>query len=162
MGEKAASIVDGLEKRGLLVKLHFWKCLEGLIPQDLEEVTRYMSSTTMAMPMISKRAKHLTSQFLWEQHLCHPDNVLVDPSRKTLAERARCEHCLLSKTHIDFKVYNWQWSVQNYVPPWKYVVTTGFWSDPMYSALRKALKRPIVNLELKIAPDVNFLTIISV
>ena len=106
MGEKVVSAVEGLEKRGLPVKLHFWKCLEGLVPLDLEEVTQYMSSTTVTMPMIVTRAKHLKTQRLWEQHLCHPENDPVDPSRKTLAERAGCEQCLLSKMHISFKVYN--------------------------------------------------------
>ena len=42
MGDKAVAAVDGLEKRGLPVKLHFWKCIEGLIPPDLEEVTQCM------------------------------------------------------------------------------------------------------------------------
>ena len=81
-------------------------------------------------------------------------NDLVDPRRKTPAERARC---LLSKSHITCRVYNWKWFAQNCCPPWRYVVTTAIWSDPTYSALREASKRPIVNLELKIAPDVNFL-----
>ena len=159
MGEKAVSAVEGLERRWLPVKFHFSKCLEGLIPPDFEEVKQYMSSTTVTMPMISKRAKHLKTQRLWEQHMCHPENHLVDPNRKTLAEWARCEQCLLSKTHISFKVYNWKWSPQNYWPPWKYVVTAAIWSDPTYSALRDALKRPIVHPELNIVPDVNFLTV---
>ena len=75
------------------MKLYFEKCPKGLIPQDLEEVSQCMSSTTVTMPMISKRAKHLKIQRLWEQHMWHPDNDLVDPYRKALAERARCEQC---------------------------------------------------------------------
>ena len=33
------------------------------------------------------------------------------------------------------------------------------WSDPTYAPLRDALKRPLVNPEIKIAPDVNFITV---
>ena len=40
IGDKALAAVDGLEKHGLPVKLHFWKCIEGLIPPDLEELTQ--------------------------------------------------------------------------------------------------------------------------
>ena len=159
MGEKAVSAVEGLERRGLPVKLHFWKCLECLIPLDLEDVTRYMSSTTLTVPMFSMMATHLKTQRLWEQHLCNPEHDLVDPSRKTLAQQARCEQCLLFKTHISFKVYDLKWSPQNYRAPWKYVVIVAMWSDPTYSVLRDALERPIVNPELNIAPDVNFLTV---
>ena len=104
MGDKAVLAVDGLERRGLLVKLHFWKCLEGLIPPDLEEVTQFIGTTTVTTPMISKRAKQLKVQCVWEQHLCHPENDLVDSSRKTPAERARFEQCPLSKAHISFKI----------------------------------------------------------
>ena len=39
MCKKAVSVVDGPERHGLPVKLHFWKLLEGLILPDLEEVT---------------------------------------------------------------------------------------------------------------------------
>ena len=159
MGDKAVAAVDGLEKRGLPVKLHFWKCIEGLIPPDLEEVTQYMGSNNVSLPMITKKAKQLKAARLWEHHLCHPDNDLVDPSRKTLAERARCEQSLLSKTHVTFKTYNWKWSEKNCWPPWKYVVTAAIWSDPTYAPLRDALKRPLVNPEVKIAADVNFITV---
>ena len=38
-------------------------------------------------------------------------------------------------------------------------MTSPIWSDPTYNALREALKRPLVNLELKILSDVNFLTV---
>ena len=103
VGDKAVAVVDGLEKRGLPVKLHFWKRIEGLIPPDLEEVTQYMVSSNVSLPMITKKAKQLKAACLWEHHLCHPDNDLVDPSRKTLAERARCEQSFLSKTHVTFK-----------------------------------------------------------
>ena len=151
--------VDGLEKRGLSVKLHFWKCIEGLIPRDLEEVTQHMGSSNVSLPMILKKAKQLKAARLWEHHLYQPDNDLVYPSRKTLAERARCEQSLLSKTHLPFKTYNWKWSEQNCSPPWKYVVTFGIWSDPTYAPLRDALKRPLVNPEVKIAADVNFITV---
>ena len=91
MGGKAVAAVDGLERRVLPVKLHFWKCLEGLIPPDVEEVTQYMASSNVSLPMITKRAKQLKAAGLWEHHLCQPDNDLVDPSCKTLAQRARCE-----------------------------------------------------------------------
>ena len=57
MGDKAVAAVDGLEKCGLPVKLHFWKCIEGLIPPDLEEVTQYMGSNNVSLPMITKKAK---------------------------------------------------------------------------------------------------------
>ena len=106
MGDKAVAAVDGLEKRGLPVKLHFWKCIEGLIPPDLEELTQYMGSSNVSLPMITKKAKQPKAARLWEHHLCHPDDDLVDPSRKTLAERARCEQSLFSKTHVTFKTYN--------------------------------------------------------
>ena len=98
MGDKAVAAVDGLEKRGLPVKLHFWECIEGLIPPDLEEVTQYMGSSNVSLPMITKKAKQLKAARLWEHHLCHPDNDLVHPSCKTLAERARCEQSLMSKS----------------------------------------------------------------
>ena len=77
-----------------------------------------MSSSIVTMLMISKGAKHLSVQHgaVWEQHLCHLENDLVDPSRITHAERARCDERLLSKTHINFKVYKWKWSVQIYCP----------------------------------------------
>ena len=159
MGDKAVAAVDGYEKRGLPVKLHFWKCIEGLIPPDLEEVTQYMGSSNVSLPMITKKAKQLKAARLWEHHLCHPDNDLVDPSRKTLAERARCEQSLLSKTHVTFKTYIWKWSEKNCWPPWKYVVTAALWIDPTYAPLREALKRPLVNPEVKIAADVNFITV---
>ena len=113
MGDKAVAAVDGLEKRGLPVKLHVWKCIEAPIPPDLEEVTQYMGSSNVSLPMITKRAKQLNAARLWEHHLCHPDNDLDDPSRKTLAERARCEHSLLSKTHVTFKAYNCKWFEKN-------------------------------------------------
>ena len=158
MGDKAVVAVHGLEKRGLPVKLHFWKCIEGLIPPDLEEVTQYMGSSIVSLQMITKKAKQLKAARLWEHHLCHPDNDLVDPGRKTLAERARCEQSLLSKTHVTFKTYNWKWSEKNCWPPWKYVVTAAIWSDPTYAPLRNALKLPPVNPEVKIAADVNFIT----
>ena len=116
MGDKAVAAADGLKKRGLPVKLHFWKCMEGLIPPDLEEVMQYMAPSNVSLPMITKKAKELKAARLWEHHLCHPDNELVDPSRKTLAERARCEQSLLSKTHVTFKTYNWKWSEQNCWP----------------------------------------------
>ena len=45
------------------------------------------------------------------------------------------------------------------LPPWKSVATTAIRSGPTYSALHEALKRPIVNNELQIAPHVNFLTV---
>ena len=83
---------------------------------------------------------------------------MVDPSCKTLAERARCEQCLLSKSHVPFKTYTWKWSEQNCWPPWKYVPTATIWSDPTYAPLRDALKRTLVNPEIKIAADVNFIT----
>ena len=88
------------------------------------------------------------------------DNHLVDPSRKTLAERARYEQSHRpSKTHVTFKTYNWKWSEQNCWPPCKYVVTAAIWSDPTYSPLRDARKRPLVNPKVKIAADVNFITV---
>ena len=105
MGGKALAAVDGLERRGLPVKLHFWKCIEGLIPPDLEEVTQYMGSINVSLPMITKKAKQLKAARRWEHHLCQLDNDLVDPRRKTLAERARCEQCLLSQSHVTFKTY---------------------------------------------------------
>ena len=159
MGDKAAAAVDGSEKRGLPVKLHFPKCMEGLIPPDLEEVTQYMGSSNVSLPMIAKKAKQLKAARLWEHHLCHPDNDLVDPSRKTLAERARCEQNLLSKTHVTFKTYNLKWCEKNCWPPWKYVVTAAIWNDPTYAPLRDALKRPLVNREVQIAVDLNFITV---
>ena len=159
MGDNAVAAVDGLEKRGLPVKLHFWKCIEGLIPPDLEEVTQYMGSSNVSLPMFTKKAKQLKAARLWEHHLCHPDNHLVDPSRKTLAERARCEQSLLSKTHVTFKTYNWKWSEKNCWPPSTYVVSAAIWSDPTYAPLRDALKRPLVNPEVKIAADANFITV---
>ena len=81
------------------------------------------------------------------------------PSRKTLAERARCEQSLLSKTHVTFKTYNWKLSEQNCWPTRRYVVTAAIWSDPTYAPLRDALKRPLVNPKVKIAADVNFITV---
>ena len=159
MGDKAVGAVDGLERRGLPVKSHFGKCIKRLIPTDLEEVTQYMGSSNVSLPMITKKAKQLKAARLWEHHLCHPDNDLVEPSRKTLAERARCEQCLLSKSHVTFKTYTWKWSEQNCWPPWKYVVTAAIWSDPTYAPLRDALKRPLVNPEIMIAADVNFITV---
>ena len=80
-GETGLSAADGLEKRGLPVKLHFWTCLEGLIPLDLQEATQDMSSTTMTIPVSSKRAKTLNVQRLREHRLCRPENDLVDPYR---------------------------------------------------------------------------------
>ena len=159
MGDKAVAAVDGLEKRGLPVKLHFWKCIEGLIPPDLEEFTQYMGSSNVSLPMITKKAKQLKGARLWEHHLCHPDNDLVDPSRKTLEEWASCEQSLLSKTDVTFKTYDWKWSEKNCWPPWKYVVNAAIWSDPTYAPLRDAVKRPLVNPEVKIAADVNFVTV---
>ena len=44
-------------------------------------------------------------------------------------------------------------------PPEKGVVRAAIWSDPTCSALREALKRPIVNPKLKIALDVYFATV---
>ena len=103
MRDKAVAAVDGLGSRGLRVKLHFWKCIEGLIPPDLEEVTQYMGSNTVSLPMITQKAKQLKAARLWEHHLCHLDNDLVDPTRKTLAQRVRCEQSLSSKSHVTFK-----------------------------------------------------------
>ena len=57
MGHKAVAAVDGLEKRRMPVKLHFWKRIEGLIPPDLEEVTQYMGSSNVSLPMITKKGK---------------------------------------------------------------------------------------------------------
>ena len=131
MGDKAVAVVDGLERRGLPVKLHFWKCLEGLIPPDLEEVTHYMGSSNVSLTMITKKAKQLKAARLCEHHLCHLDNDLVDPSCKTLAERARCEQCLFSKSHVTFKTYTWKWFEQICWPPWKYVVTAAIWTPHM-------------------------------
>ena len=54
-----------------------------------------MGSSNVSLPMITEKAKQLKSARLWEHHLSHPDNDLVDPSRKTLVERARCEQSLL-------------------------------------------------------------------
>ena len=69
------------------------------------------------------------------------------------------EQSLLSKTHVTFKTYNWKWFEQNRWPPWKYIVTAAILSDPTYAPLRDALKRPLVNPEVKIAADVNFITV---
>ena len=55
MGDKAVAAVDGLEKIGLPVKLHFWKCIEGLIPPYLEELTQYMGSSNVSLPMIKQK-----------------------------------------------------------------------------------------------------------
>ena len=118
-----------------------------------------MGSSNVSLPLITKKAKQLNAARLWEHHLSHPDNDLVDASLKTLAKQARCEQSLLSKTHVTFKTYNWKWSEQNCSPPWKYVVTAAIWSDPTYAPLRDALKRPLVNPEVKIAADVNFITV---
>ena len=118
-----------------------------------------MGSRNASLPMITKKAKQLKAARLWEHHLCHPDNHLVDPSCKTLAARARCEQCLLSKSHVTFKTYTWKWSEQNCWPPSKYVVTAAIRSDPTYAPLRDALKRPLVNPEIKIAADVKFITV---
>ena len=74
MGDKVVAAVDGLEKHGSPIKLHFWKCIEGLIPPDLD-------------------------------------------------------------------------------------LTAAIRSDPTYAPLCDALKRPLVNLEVKIAADVNFITV---
>ena len=71
MGDKAMAVVNRLEKRGLPVKLHFWKCIEGLIPPDLEEVTQYMGSSNMSLLMVTKKAKQLNAARVWEHHLCH-------------------------------------------------------------------------------------------
>ena len=57
MGDKAVAAVDPLERHGLRVKLHFWKCIEGLIPLDLEEVTQYMGSSNVSLPIITKKGK---------------------------------------------------------------------------------------------------------
>ena len=118
-----------------------------------------MGFSNVSLPMITKKAKQLKAARLWEHHLCHPDNDLVDRSRKTLAERARCEQCLLSKSHVTFKTYTWKWFEQNCWPPWKYVVTVAIRSDPTYAPLGDALKRPLVNPEIKIAANVNFITV---
>ena len=63
------------------MKLHFWKCLEGLIATDFGEVAQYIGTTTVTMPMISKTAKHLKIHHVWEQHVCHLDNDSVGLSR---------------------------------------------------------------------------------
>ena len=39
------------------------------------------------------------------------------------------------------------------------MVTAAIWSDPTYAPLRYALKRPLVNPEVKIAANVNFITV---
>ena len=109
--------------------------------------------------MITKKARQLKAARLWQHHLYHPDNDLVDPSRKTLVERACCEESLLLKIHITFNTYNWKWSEKNCSPAWKYVVTAAILSDPTYAPLRDALKRPLMNPEVKIAADVNFITV---
>ena len=118
-----------------------------------------MGSSNVSLPMITKKAKQLKAAHLSEHQLCLPDNDLVDPSRKTLAERALREQSLLSKTHVTLKTYNWKWFEQKCWPPWKYVVTATIWSDPTYAPLRDALKRPLVNPEVKITADVNFITV---
>ena len=63
------------------------------------------------------------------------------------------------KIHVTFKSYNWKWSEKNCWPPWKYVVTAAIWSDPTYAPLRDALKRPVVNPEVKMPADVYFITV---
>ena len=133
--------------------------MEGLIPPDLEEVTRYMVSSNVSLPMITTKAKQLKAARPWEHHLCHPDNHLVGPSRKTLAERGRCEQCLLLKSPVTFKTYTWKWSEQKCWPPCKYVVTAAISSDPTYAPLRDALKCPLVNRAIKRAANVNFITV---
>ena len=122
-------------------------------------MAQYQSSTTVTTWMISKRAKHLKVQRPWEHRLCGPNNDFVYRSRKTLAERARCEHCVLSKTHISFKVYSQKWCVHKYWPSWNCVVTPPILSDSMYGVLREALKHPIVNCEPKIAHHVALVTL---
>ena len=109
MGDKAVLAVNELERRGLPVKLHFWKCLEDHPPPpppDIQDVTQYMGSTGVTLPMISKRAKQLKVKSVWVQHLCHPENHLVERSPRTLVERARCGQCVRSNPHITFKAYN--------------------------------------------------------
>ena len=93
------------------------------------------------------------------QHLYHQDNDLVDPNRTTLAERARGEQCVVSKTHIIFKVYNLRLSVQSHWPPRKHVVTSAMRSDPTHNALHDAWKCPIVNPQLNVVFDVNTLVV---
>ena len=87
--------------------------MEGLIPPDLEEVTQYMVSSNVSLPMITKKAKQMKAARLWKHHLCHPVNHLLEASRKTLAEWGRCEQCLLLKSHVTFKTYTWKWSEHN-------------------------------------------------
>ena len=41
MEDKAVVAFDRLERRGLPIKLHFWKCLEGLIPQQCVTANDY-------------------------------------------------------------------------------------------------------------------------
>ena len=43
-----------------------------------------MGFSNVSLPMITQKAKQLKAARLWEHHLCHPDNDLVDPSRKRL------------------------------------------------------------------------------
>ena len=123
MHENDVPVVDGLGRRGLLVKLNFCKCLEGLIPSHLEEVAQYMCCTIVPMPTISKRAKQLNVKSVMKQHTCHPRNDLLDPIRKTLAEQARCEEGSLSESHTPFTVYNLKWFAWDCWRPWKHVVT---------------------------------------
>ena len=58
----AVSGVHGFEKRGTQVKLHFWKCLEGMILSNWGEVTQRMGSAQVSLPMITKEGKKLKSQ----------------------------------------------------------------------------------------------------
>ena len=86
VGEKDVSAVDGMERHRLPIKRHFSRILKGVSPPDLEQVMQYIPSTTVTMLMTSNRAKQLKVQHLSEQHQCHLENDLADPSCKSLAE----------------------------------------------------------------------------
>ena len=109
--------MNSLERTGLEPKLHYRKCIEGIFPPDLEQLTQAVKVSQSALQQISKHSKRMKRDRVREMHLLRPNNDLVDQMRKNMGEHSRCEIVLISRSGLVLKHHGWKWTRQSKYPP---------------------------------------------
>ena len=104
IGQPAADVVYGMEKRDVEPALEVFKECEGLMPDRLSGIVLYMSGTKGSVLGIKREIKMARVEHLWSWHVLHPDAVtegFVHESRGMLTYSAL--FCTISGT--DFELF---------------------------------------------------------
>lgn len=81
-GPFAISGVKKFEDRGIVLGLKTFTGVTGIYdPDKLRQVATYMGESKATQAGIVKMLKQMREEWLWDLHIMHPDNNLVDESR---------------------------------------------------------------------------------